>query len=449
MGKIQRKKKLITEFSELSLEPLPPEEALNFWKDKILLTPFEFYELVEEKRIHAFTVAKLYTVDELNAVHKALQKALSEGITLKEFKNQVSDIITRPWHTEVVFRTNIQTAYQVGRYRQMMRVSKRFPLWMYDAVNDSRTRPTHAMMDGKIYPANHPFWEKWFPPNGFNCRCSVIPLREKDVPPERISTDIPPQEPDPGFGTNPGKDYFGSLENIFKDKIKKYPEKFADKLRKTLQDEFGKIKTVKDIDRVIKTKLADEFKNGYSGTVAVDENYFMATDPSNGGLFISSKRFPRSNNFSPLNDLINAFNKLGKEKLSFNEEYALEALWHEIVHNKQIFADKYEEAIVETITQWYARRTYPRLLNKLGEFAPEHQDRIIKEGYGYSNMVSKLDHLLTNINIKDKDVLLDIEEMIHSTPIDLYPEKLAEILAEKTNGNKIGLLNLIYLHLLL
>ncbi|SDO03749.1 phage putative head morphogenesis protein, SPP1 gp7 family [Desulfonauticus submarinus] len=446
MGKIQRKKKL--EFAEITLEPLPPEEALNFWKDKILLTPFEFYQLDEEKRVHAFTAAKLYTADELNAVHKALQKALDEGITLKQFKKQIQDIITSPWHTEVVFRTNIQTSYQVGRYRQMMKVKQRFPLWMYDAVNDSRTRPTHAMMDEKIYPADHPFWSRWYPPNGYNCRCSVIPLRD-DVPPNRISKDMPPQEPDPGFGTNPAKDYFGSLENIFQDKIKKYPKKFADNLRKTLQDEFGKIKSVQDIDKVIKTKLADEFKNGYSGTVAVNEKYFMATDPSNGGLFISSKKFPRLNNFSPLNDLMNAFNKLGKEKLSFNEEYALEALWHEIVHNKQIFAGRYEKSVVETVTQWYARRTYPNLLKKLGNFTPEHQERIIKEGYGYSNMVSRLDELLTNINIKDKDVLLDIEEMIHSTSIDLYPEKLAEILAEKTNGNKTGILNLIYLHLLL
>jgi uncharacterized protein with gpF-like domain len=52
---------------------------------------------------------------------------------------------------------------------------------MYDAVNDSRTRPTHLALDEKVFPADHPFWDKWYPPNGYRCRCSVIPLSESQV----------------------------------------------------------------------------------------------------------------------------------------------------------------------------------------------------------------------------------------------------------------------------
>ncbi len=388
-------------------------------------------------------MARLYTADELLAVHRALQTALEQGISLKKFKDMVSDIITRPWHAETVFRTNIQTAYQVGRYRQMSEEIDVFPYWMYDAVNDSRTRPSHALMDGKVYPATHPFWKRWYPPNGYNCRCSVIPLREKEAQKYEINTDMPALEPDPGFHTNPGEDYFGTLEQIWKDKIKRYPQGFA----KTLEDEFGKIKSVQDIDKIIKTKLAGEFKKEYSGITLTDEKYFMATDPSNGSLFISSKEFPHLNNFSPLNDLLAALNKLGKEKLSFNEEYALESLWHEIVHNKQVLApiDEYDETIMEIVTQWYARRTYPNLLKKLGDFEALHQKDIIKKGYGYFSKVAKLDNLLEELDIRDNDIIGDIEDMILSTPWNKYAEKLAEILAKKTGGNRNGLLNRIYL----
>ena len=42
---------------------------------------------------------------------------------------------------------------------------------MYDAVNDSRTRPQHLEWDGLVLPVDHPFWKTHAPPNGWGCRC--------------------------------------------------------------------------------------------------------------------------------------------------------------------------------------------------------------------------------------------------------------------------------------
>lgn len=52
---------------------------------------------------------------------------------------------------------------------------------MYDAINDSRTRPNHAAMDGHIAHANDPIWKKWYTPAGHNCRCTVISLSEEEA----------------------------------------------------------------------------------------------------------------------------------------------------------------------------------------------------------------------------------------------------------------------------
>lgn len=45
----------------------------------------------------------------------------------------------------------------------------------YSTVGDSRVRPEHAALDKFTAPRKHPIWHKIYPPNGWNCRCTVIP----------------------------------------------------------------------------------------------------------------------------------------------------------------------------------------------------------------------------------------------------------------------------------
>ncbi len=114
----------------------------------------------------------------------------------------------------------------------MQEVKKTRPYWQYSAVNDKRTRPTHAAMHGKVYPADHPFWDTWYPPNGFRCRCGVVTLSADNVRDEKLQIEkddptgklIEPRDPvtgnkmparllmpDQGFANNPGKSAWGGI----------------------------------------------------------------------------------------------------------------------------------------------------------------------------------------------------------------------------------------------
>ena len=104
-------------------------------------------------------------------------KAIEEGRTLLDFRQGIDEITARrgwsglsPYRLDNIFRTNIQNSYNVGRYKKQVAVAKRRPYWQYDAVNDSNTRPSHLEHDGKVYHHKHPFWDTWYPPNGYRCR---------------------------------------------------------------------------------------------------------------------------------------------------------------------------------------------------------------------------------------------------------------------------------------
>ena len=226
----------------LKLEPLPMEEAQAFWQGKTRISAREFARLTDTAKVKAFAVSGIAKGDELDTVFLALKKAIDQGSTLEEFKADCADIFERrgwtgkrTWRVDNIFRTNIQTAYNVGQYKQLMEDQATLPVWQYSAINDSRTRPTHLAMDGRAWPANHPMWDIWFPPNGYRCRCSVIGLTASQAASRGIEVEtvdptntliepidpltgnrMPARQllPDPGFKTNPGKVIYPNLETL-------------------------------------------------------------------------------------------------------------------------------------------------------------------------------------------------------------------------------------------
>lgn len=222
------------------------EEAAKYFKNKVPLKPSEFYELAEKYKSLAFTVSGYSKLQVIKKFYDELLKAIEDGTTMKEFKSQMNDFLekkgykgTTNFQADNIFRTNIQTAYQVGHYEQMTspEVMRLRPYWQYDAVNDKRTRPSHRAMDGKVYRADDPIWDVWYPPNGYRCRCGIRTLSERQVKEQGLKVETEPLVagsvdgyyisvlPDKNFDTNPAK-------TGFKLDINDYPESLKKALKK-------------------------------------------------------------------------------------------------------------------------------------------------------------------------------------------------------------------------
>lgn len=225
-------------FDLLTDEGFVFKEAAEFFGEKIPLKPSEFYKLADEYRNKAFTVSGYSKIQVLNKFHDELLKAIKEGTTMRDFKNNMNEFLEGKGYKGItnfqadnIFRMNIQTSYQVGHYKQMTspEVLRLRPYWEYDAVGDKHTRPSHLAMDGRVFRAEDPIWDTWYPPNGFRCRCGVKTLSARQVRDRglTVETEAPRAAevngrfvnilPDPNFSNNPAK-------AAFTPDLKDYPE---------------------------------------------------------------------------------------------------------------------------------------------------------------------------------------------------------------------------------
>lgn len=166
---------------------MQPEDAVQFLKSKGVVIPADYKQMLAQARARAFSVAGVTQLNLLQDVLDLLAEATQQGRTFEDFKKELpkrlsesgwintsGEPLSTPWRLATIFRTNVQTALMASRYKTLQRVKKSRELWQYVAIQDSRTRPSHAALHGRIYPADHPFWQSHFPPNGFRCRCDVI-----------------------------------------------------------------------------------------------------------------------------------------------------------------------------------------------------------------------------------------------------------------------------------
>lgn len=166
---------------------LPPEKAVEYLASKGLKITNSWRDMLRDAHNKAFTVAGIAKLDILQDIKDKLLSAMNEGISITDFANSLEDVLPK-YRLNTIYRTNLQSAYMAGRRESMLRATNTHPYWMYVAVMDKDTRPSHALLNGKVYPADDEFWDYYFPPIDYNCRCRVRPLTPSEV--ERKGLDV-------------------------------------------------------------------------------------------------------------------------------------------------------------------------------------------------------------------------------------------------------------------
>ncbi|MEP0004422.1 MAG: phage minor head protein [Balneola sp.] len=220
----------------------PPEEIINQFESKGYQVTWNWREMEREAHARAFTVAKAINLDVLKSIREEVESALANGTTFATFQKnlepklkelgwwgrkeivdeetgEILDVqLGSAWRLKNIYRTNLSTSYSAGRFKTQKAAAERRPWWVYRAVQDASTRPSHEALHNTVVRHDDPFWDTHYPPNDWGCRCGVDSLSDKQLEARGYTVSTGDQIPNfagEGWDYNPGQSYWQPDLNAF------------------------------------------------------------------------------------------------------------------------------------------------------------------------------------------------------------------------------------------
>jgi SPP1 gp7 family putative phage head morphogenesis protein len=205
-------------------------QAIKAAQNRGVVLPELYYSAAYQgiARQLAFSIAGITSLDQLTVVRDSLAAALQSGESLATWRKNIleSGTLDLPkYRLNTIFRTNIQSNYNRGRWQRFEAVKATRPYLMLDAINDNRVRPAHLALDGIIRPVDDPFWNTHSPSLGFNCRCRLISMSEAQAKARsgdgkglNKPIDLEAMQPDKGWDYNPGKEPMEGIKRAINNK---------------------------------------------------------------------------------------------------------------------------------------------------------------------------------------------------------------------------------------
>lgn len=229
-----------------------PAEVPRYFADRGLSPSFSWLDVWGEEHAHAFTVAKAVDVELLTVMRDSIKRAIDEGQGFETWRQGLRPELERigwgkprlvkdptgerpdrkvdftaPGRLQTIFSSNMRAARAAGQWERIQRSKDALPYLLYVRTTSTEPRVQHLAWAGTILPADDPFWNTHFPPNGWRCKCAVRQVsrfeREAKLGEPGYSEARPaldektfvnrrtgeisrvPDGIDPGWGHNPGK----------------------------------------------------------------------------------------------------------------------------------------------------------------------------------------------------------------------------------------------------
>ena len=109
---------------------------------------------------------------------EAFHSLLDENGNIKPFNQFLNDVkkIDQTYNERYLkaeYNFAAASSEMAAKWEQFTQNEEEYYL-QYRTANDGAVRPEHAALHDVTLPASDSFWDSYYPPNGWNCRCTVV-----------------------------------------------------------------------------------------------------------------------------------------------------------------------------------------------------------------------------------------------------------------------------------
>lgn len=140
-------------------------------------------ELTAALRNNVFIFSGLKTYHSLSEVGLSLTNEDGSTKSWPDFYNEVKAIDGQYNGNYLYAEYNhaVHSAQMAVKWHEWEKDGDQYDL-QYRTAGDERVREAHRQLDGVTLPPSDKFWERYLPPNGWNCRCNVVQVLRDDYP---------------------------------------------------------------------------------------------------------------------------------------------------------------------------------------------------------------------------------------------------------------------------
>lgn len=157
-----------------------------------------------KQNLYAFSSAKTYA--QVEAINRLLVDADGKLRPYNEFEQlaKKTGLLYNKNYLQAEYQTARTSAQMIDKWERLQETKDLFPNLKFRTVGDDRVRDKHRALNGIVKPIDDKFWDKYYPPLDWRCRCDVVATAED------ADDKLPKDLPEPQL-----KEHVGKSQEIF------------------------------------------------------------------------------------------------------------------------------------------------------------------------------------------------------------------------------------------
>jgi SPP1 gp7 family putative phage head morphogenesis protein len=366
---------------------------------------------------HVFSGAK--TFQQVREMSDFIADNQGRRVPFKEYEAKAKELFNtynQTWLKTEIFQAE-NSATMASKWQDIEEDKDILPMLKYQTVGDERVREDHRPLDGVTRPVDDPFWDTYYPPNGWRCRCEVLQEDEDEEATKLGGVKLPDVPPSMQINVGKKKVLFGPQHPYFI---------VEDQFKELKDNNFGlpipKEAQIVEPKKIVKSKSVFKELKGFNGK--------WAHGTLKGDALETQGRVERTVNFEVPDKLFKSVELLNvlpgaqsgahynhyrkrvyfghdqKRSLKDSNIYKYKVVSHEMGHALHY--------ALEEITDYKTSKKFEALFNVMSEelkdIGAKQLGRRVK-GSGLSYLDKELNDIRNNLWIKKNQIIDDVKKL--------------------------------------